>query len=561
MKRLLFVVSALLICLAMVLPVSAASQAEQLRTEAVVSRDGSCRAVITASVIYEEAVASPVFPVPAGAENITLNGSPATVYMAASSRMVSLKDVTRGKPGSYSFSVSYSLPAVVESTGNGMDLSLELLSGFPYPVKDLHVLVQLPGDVTGTPVFSSGYHQQSVRDLLEVTVDGRNVTAVSTEVLKDHETLSLTMSVDPKLFPKTATTARMLSIMDLVVAASLLLAVAFYVITMRPKIPWRASRPAAPDGITAGEVTLWLTGGHLDLSMLVVTWAQLGYIRIQVEPSGRVLLHKRMDMGNERSPFENRCYKELFGRRRLIDGTGTHYAKLCRSVMYKSPQIKEVYRPESGHPLVFRGLCVLSALLNGFNMAGVLVPHSVFWMAVLTGVVGVFALLLQSGGRSLMLRSRRPAWVALGCAVAWLVLGIVSGAWLGALAMAAFQFLSGMALGYGGRRTELGQQAFSQLLGLRRFMGRVSKRELQMLLKANPGYFHELAPYALALGVDKTFARRFGRLRLPECTYLIAGQQRQMTATEWAQMLRATVDALERRARWLPIERSLGKVR
>ena len=92
-------------------------------------------------------------------------------------------------------------------------------------------------------------------------------------------------------------------------------------------------------------------------------------------------------------------------------------------------------------------------------------------------------------------------------------------------------------------------------------MGRVSKRDLQMLLKANPGYFHELAPYALALGVDKTFARRFGRLRLPECTYLIAGQQRQMTATEWAQMLRATVDALERRARWLPIERSLGKVR
>ena len=99
--------------------------------------------------------------------------------------MVSLKDVTRGKPGSYSFSVSYSLPAVVESTGNGMDLSLELLSGFPYPVKDLHVLVQLPGDVTGTPVFSSGYHQQSVRDLLEVTVElfmSLEVTSVSAKI-------------------------------------------------------------------------------------------------------------------------------------------------------------------------------------------------------------------------------------------------------------------------------------------------------------------------------------------------------------------------------------------
>lgn len=559
MRRFLLVVSALLIGIMMALPVSAASQAGQVRTETVVSRDGGSRTIITATVEYEDAVASPVYPVPSGAENITLNGSPATVYMAASSRMVSLKDVTRGKPGSYSFSISYSLPAVVESTEDGMLLSLELLSGFPYPVEALHVLVQLPGDVTGTPVFSSSYHQEGVRDLLELTVEGRNITAVASQMLKDHETMTMTMSVDPKMFPQTATTARMLSIMDLVVAASLLVAVVFYVIWMWPRIPLRGTRPAAPDGITAGEVTLWLTGGHLDLSMLVVTWAQLGYLRIQVEPSGRVLLHKRMDMGNERSPFENRCYQELFGRRRLVDGTGPHYAKLCRSTMNRSPRSKEVYRQKSGSPWVFRGLCCLSALLNGFNMAGKLVPHSVFWMAVITGIVGVFALLLQSGGRSLMLRSRRPAWIALGCTVVWLVLGILSGTWLGALGMAAFQFLAGIALGYGGKRTELGQQALTQLLGLRRFMGRVSKRELQQLLKANPSYFHELAPYALALGVDKTFARRFGRLRLPECTYLIVGQQRQMTASEWAQMLRSTVDALEARARRLPLERLLGK--
>lgn len=559
MRRFFLMIFAVLLCVLMALPVSAESQAGQVRIESTVDRDGSCRTVITASVTYEDAVASPVFPIPAGAENITLNGSPATVYLAASSRMVSLKDVTRGNAGNYSFSISYSQPAVVASTEEGMLLTLELLSGFPYPIGGLHMVVQLPGDVTGTPAFSSGYHQDTVRDLLDVTVDGRTITAITSQEMKDHETLTMTLAVDPKLFPQTATTAQMLSVMDLVVAASWILAVAYYLVTMRPRIPRRPSRPSAPDGITAGDVALWLTGGHLDLSMLVVTWAQLGYVRIQVEDSGRILLHKRMDMGNERSPFENRCYKELFGRRRLVDGTGFHYAQLCRSVMKRSPQAKEVYRQESGSPMVFRGLCTLSALLNGFNMAGAVVPHSIFWMAVLTAFTGLLAVLLQSGGRSLLLRSKVPAWIGLGCGILWLILGIWTGTWLGAILMAAFQFLAGIALGYGGKRTELGQQALTQLLGLRRFMGRVSKRELQQLLKANPSYFHELAPYALALGVDKAFAHRFGRLRLPECTYLICGQRRQMTAAEWAAMLRATVDGLEARAKRLPFERLFGK--
>ena len=82
-----------------------------------------------------------------------------------------------------------------------------------------------------------------------------------------------------------------------------------------------------------------------------------------------------------------------------------------------------------------------------------------------------------------------------------------------------------------------------------------SEQDMAQLLKGNPNYFHELAPYALALGLDRKFARRFDRLRLQECNYLIVGNRRQMNASEWARVLRSAVDTLDAKAKRLPLER------
>ena len=90
-------------------------------------------------------------------------------------------------------------------------------------------------------------------------------------------------------------------------------------------------------------------------------------------------------------------------------------------------------------------------------------------------------------------------------------------------------------------------------------MHRVSKQELQRILKANPNYFYDLAPYALALGIDKTFARRFGRLRMVECTYLIRSSSGLMTAAEWAAMLHSAVNALDARSKRIFWEKITGR--
>lgn len=560
MKKILLAVILFICSIILALPVSAQNTADQLRGEATVAKDGSCAVTLTASVTLDEPGRDLTFPIPSGATDVTVNGAAVTPSSDSRAAHVPLSSVTGGMAGQHTIVLTYRLPSVVNTEKDGtMLMTLPLLSGFSYPVSSLTVTVTLPGQITAQPTFISGYYNDNTDALLYTNLDGSRITIVSTEALKDHETLTMTLEVTEDLFPQTAATARVLGIMDLAIIGVVLLAIAYYALALLPKMPGKFLRSTAPDGITAGDLSLWLTGSGTDLSMLVVTWAQLGYIRIQVEDSGRVLLHKRMEMGNERSAFENRCYKNLFGHRRIVDGTGYHYAELVRSVSRKRPQAKEVYLPSSGNPYIFRGLCALAALLSGISLAGAVAPYSTFLRILLAVLTTVMALFIQSGVRSLALRDRLPLWIGLGCCTLWLILGIWSGELLTAIVMVAFQVLAGLAATYGGKRTYLGQTALTQILGLRKYMRTVTKAELQRMLKANPGYFHDLAPYALALGVDQVFARRFGRLRLPECSYLISGNRGQMTAAEWTALLRTTVDTLDAKAKRLPLERLTGR--
>jgi hypothetical protein len=560
MKRFVCFVMILLCVFGMAGSVSAQSGAEQLRSETAVSADGNCTVTISATVSFDEAVAEPVFPIPADATDVTLNGTAVHPASAGRTALVNLKSVTGGLVGTHSVVITYRLENVVTAQKEGpMLLTLPILSGFAYPISTLSVTVTLPGSITAQPDFTSGYYQNHTEQLLEVSVSGAGITVVSRQPIKDHETLTMTLPVDESMFPQTAAAARVMGVMDLLMVGSIILALAYYVLALRPSLPRKILRSTAPDGITAGDVPLWLTGSGTDLSMLVVSWAQLGYLRIQIEEGGRVLLHKRMEMGNERSAFENRIYNKLFGRRLTVDGTGEHYARMVCSVKKGRGRAREVYRPNSGNPYIFRALCALAALLSGISMASAFSPNSVFLAILLAVMSAVMAWLIQSGACGLLQRDKLQLWIALGCAGLWLILGIWSGVWLMGVLMLAFQFFAGLMTAYGGKRTDLGQMGLTQLLGLRKFLCSASKQELQRLVMANPGYFHDLMPYALALGVGRIFAVRFGRTRIPECAYLITDARSQMTAIEWATTLHKAVDALDAKARRMPLDRLMGK--
>ena len=549
----------LVLCFAWLCPgVSAQSGIRSYSTQCTVSNHGDCTVQITVSLSFEQAQPDPVLPVPAEATDITLNGQRAAVSAGQGTKLISLQPLTGGNPGEFTFTVNYRLPGVVSSGKEGLTLTLPLLSGFAYPVEQTSFSILLPSQIDTDPVFVSSYYQELIAAQMKFSVSGNTITG-SCGNLKDHETLTMVMPVTDAMFPETAVTARVMGVMDLVMIGLAVLALIYYVVFMCPRILHRGTRVTAPDGISAGNLQLWLTGSGVDFSLLVVTWAQLGYLRIQLDDGGRVLLHKRMEMGNERSSFENRCFRSLFGRRRIVDGTGYHYASLCRSMWSQTPNIREVYRPRSGNPKLFRGICTLSGIISGVVLAGAFTPHSLFLKILLALVTGVFSMAIQAAGAALPRRQRLWTAVGGGCAGVWLLLGILSGMSTGSALMILFQLLAGLGSVYGGKRTLLGHQTMEQIFALRRHLRTASGEELQRLMAGNENYFFDLAPYALALNADKTFARRFGRKSLQECNYLIVGSRRQRSATEWAKLLRTTVQILDAKALRLPLERFTGR--
>ena len=550
-----------LCCVLLACPVLAASGVTSAESQTVVNSDGNCQVSLTLTLQLDAPDSDLALPLPENARDITLNGGAAETYSGDSARYVRLSGVA-STVGIHTVSLSYILPDAVSAGKKGaLNLDLELLSGFSYPISNFSFTVTLPGKVEGKPVFSSTYYQETVDELVNFTLRDDQIRGSVTQVLMDHEVLALTLPVSEKMFPQNAVKRWSMDTMDLMMLLCGVLALIYWLVGLRCA-PVRGERhTAVPQGFTAGEIGCQLTGSRADFTMTVLTWAQMGYLQIQKDSLGRVMLHKRMDMGNERSDFEVRVFKALFGRRRTVDGTGYHYAQLCRKVSSSCPARRSYYR-RGGSTRIFRLLAAGVGLIGGICLAGAFVQDTAWQilLSILLGTVGaVISWVIQSGSEGLLLRHRGRLYLAMGCSLLWLLLCFWAGEVTVALFVLGCQWLAGLAACFGGIRTDLGKQTAAEILGLRRYMKTVHKKELLRILKSNPDYYYALAPYAMALGIDRSFAARLGKLQLPPCSYLTTGTDGHMTAREWNQLLRDAVAALDERQLRLPYERILGK--
>ena len=141
----------------------------------------------------------------------------------------------------------------------------------------------------------------------------------------------------------------------------------------------------------------------------------------------------------------------------------------------------------------------------------------------------------------------------------WLLLGFMAEEAGVAACAVAIQLLCGLGWFYGGRRTTLGRQTASEILGLRRCLRSLSPAEIHRICRTDPDYFFTMAPYAIALGVDRPFAEHFGKQRLNGCPYLTTGMDAHMTALEWSEAMHRAIRSLDDRQLRLPLERLLGK--
>jgi hypothetical protein len=339
------------------------------------------------------------------------------------------------------------------------------------------------------------------------------------------------------------------------------LALLYWIFCLRslPFLPRRST--VAPEGYNAGELARILNGMGSDLTMMVFSWAQLGYIHIQYTDTGRVILHKRMEMGNERDPEEMRLFKTLFGKRRFVDGTGYHYAHLCKKAAAVS-SVRHLYRRNTGNPKVLRILCAAAGFFGGISIGSAIVGDAILGVLLIAilAVAGAFsAWMMQDWVRGLHLRDKFSLVVGLTLCFAWIIMGLCAGIVGVAIAVATLQLLCGLGCAYGGRRTPVGRQTVSQMLGLRRYLKTMSPKEAQSLIRRDPDYFFAMLPYALALGVEKPFAKSFRGKQFPPCSYLSTGDYDRMTALEWALLTGQIARALDAQHRRLFLEKLFVK--
>ena len=550
------------------LPVSAETAATRVDYLCTVTADGDCQVTMTAVIRLEAAYAQMYFPIPENATNVQLNNSGASVTKGDSALLVDISKITRDYVGDASIRISYTIPEAVavkvdpdkqeDSSSRAIMLTLPLLCGFDYPVESVSFTITMPsGQMTHEPTFSSTYRQVSIMSDLNYEIRDSQIIGTSTTTLHDHERLTMTMEVPKDMFPTVSTYIREgnpeLVPMIAFAAAALL----YWLLFLRclPIAPVRTSTP--PEGITAGELGCRLTLSGGDLTMMVFSWAQLGYLLIHLDGNGRVMLHKRMDMGNERSQFENKIFRALFGSRRVVDGTGIGYAVLSQRVATMIPNERNMYKGSSGNPKIFRGLACISQIFCGvcvaMNMSTL--PVLEWMMALILGIFGaVSAWLIQAMAYRTHLRGKMPFLVGTLCILVWLGLGFLcQQIWI-PLCCCLGQILMGYMAAYGGRRSELGRHDAGMVLGLRRYLKRLPRTEVGRLLTIDPDYFFNMAPHAMALGVLNPYTQVFGRRDL-ECPYLITPVHGKRTAEDWGQLMLDAADMMDTRARRMKIEK------
>ena len=548
--------------------VSAQSSATEVNSVVTVTADGRCQVTTTVRLHLDTPASGLTFPLPKDATNVAVNGQSVRTYASGMDPDVILADLSsyNGVSGDYQLMFSYILPDVLRTEKNEetkksyLVMEIPLLSGFDYPVDMVSFSVTMPGEVTGKPTFSSSYLQTGIESKIETVIGGQLITGSTKQGLQDREKFSLIMTVPEEMFPGKLYIEREGN--PEIIPMSILgaLALIYWIIFMRTGPVFRHDRSIPIAGITAGELGCRLTAAGADLTMMVFTWAQLGYIRIRVDRKGRVILEKRMDMGNERGEFEQKTFRSLFVKGDLVDATGGQYAKLCRYTAETVAGVKEMYTKRAGNVAIFRilgcGVSVFCGICFAMNIGKTQIIHVMLSILfVIFGVVTAWG--IQGGMYKLHIRGKIPMYVGFVCGIVWIILGIISGQWIMGLVVVLGQNLIGLLAAYGGRRSELGKFDAGQILGLQHFLKKLDPKKLERLLENNPDYFFDMLPYAIALGVDKSFAKAFGKRPLPYCHYLLVSRNDKRTAEEWALLARKIADRMDKRQRKLELEKWL----
>lgn len=487
------------------------------------------------------------FSFPEGAKNTRVVGRRTKSEKENGVRYLTVTD-RDGFMGTEHFELYYTMSGIVSEGEESQILTLPLLSLQDYRIGKYTFAVAMPEVFATNPRFVSGYYNQLVEDIMTVRVEDIWVVGVIKEIVRDNDTLTMSLVVPEEYFSGNHGDGSMPQVLTWITMILLVVAILYWLRTLRnPPLKVR-SRSLPPDGVNPGDLPFLMSGGELDFNMLISHWAVLGYLSIYVSKTGHVVLRRRMDMGNERRKLERKLFDLLFADSDRCDGASVRYKRVGEKAMQvvRRYWCKRLYEKHSGSPLLVRGICWLACALAAMVAMDAVAPvkgHGFFLLLALIAGLAMGILLGRLWGMIYM-----SDWIQTGagiCAGIFLfVLGVVGEAALPVIAAIAVTVVIGQQTCHGGLRCSYGDEVVSQAMGFRRFMLRVSEHHVLQMQARDPQYFYKMLPYAEAMGRGRKFVNLFHDCRLEPCQWYSSARKVPTSAAMFYEHYCDTLDLL-----------------
>jgi hypothetical protein len=279
---------------------------------------------------------------------------------------------------------------------------------------------------------------------------------------------------------------------------------------------------------------------------MLLEWANLGYLSLSVTRQGRLYCTRLMAMGSERSQPEQKLFARIFRRKRRVALTSGRFAAAGAQFRRSSTQnlSRVIFDRTGGNLLLVQWTCQLLLGVGCGYLALQALPEGAGFvvLGVLLGFLGLlYSRLLHQVLAGLFSRRKvfPPSLGLLVCLPLLAVAGLLTGALLEVLTGIVAIIFSALVTAQGPRRSQRGLDALAQARGCQTFYRQVTWSRLQILQGANSQFFQSQFPVALALGVEKRFAKRFEHIPVPIPEWLGNGNGGMTTASTLQPLLTA----------------------
>ncbi len=521
MKKVLF--SLFFICIFLV-PALADYQVDSVSVSAEVSANGRAQVTTTIQLTFDASTDQVTIPLPdTDVSRVSAGDYRFSVEETDTGTDVVIKN-NDGFVGTQTFLVSYIVPYADDGDTEADHFSLGFLSSrWARPIGSCSFQVIMPKGFDAEPQIISGYYGALSETATALAITETSLSgSVSNRMA--YDSLSLVLSLPDQYFNVRSARLPVVSVTFLAIGmlAVLLLCIVYWRMKLRSRHVSSTPRLLAPEGVLPCQLPMVLDGSTCDVTAIILEWANLGYLSISQTRNGTVVLNRLMHMGSERSKAEQQLFSKIFARKSRVAATPGRFSRAA--AQFRAASRRSLYRvifdPKSGNPAIVQLPCQCLLSLSIGYMAYQFLPEGggFIVLAVLIGLVSlVYSLLLhRSIRRFAALRAVNVlsivCWILM---LALLPLSLVSGSFPEVVVGLSACLFSGIATAPGPRRSARGIDAVAQTKGCRTFYRRASWQRLQIFQGKSSRFFQTQLPGAVALGVEKRFARRFERLSVP----------------------------------------------